>query len=169
MSSNLKVNIHSFTYVSTDRNVTDLFTEAERREIEQDSVKCPDPFTAGGSFHRMFNRFAQCKPAAGLRNALYSGCSELLDENAHDDDDFWLCQIYHVFLTDILLQERNSREFSKYLSEAWLLANPYHVLQPLFGDQVDMLFFTGEKSGIAVAQRKNKDRQLLDRSIWHEK
>ncbi|KAI9094048.1 hypothetical protein DFS34DRAFT_251782 [Phlyctochytrium arcticum] len=152
--------IHSFTYVSTDRNVTDLFTEAERKEIERDGVKCPDPFTAGGSFHRMFNRFAQCKTAAELRNALYSGCPELLEDNARVDDDFWLCQIYHVFLTDILLQGRNTGAFHKDLSEAWLLANPYHVLQPLFGDQVDMFFLTGEKSGIAVAQRKNKDRAV---------
>ncbi|KAI8816911.1 uncharacterized protein EV422DRAFT_265445 [Fimicolochytrium jonesii] len=152
-------NIHSFCYVNTDRNITSLFTDEEREELEETNTKCVPPFTKGGTFHNFYNKFAACGNGDALRDMLFSEQEELQSSRS-TDEEFWHCQLYHSFLVDMLLLSSKTNKISEDLSEAWLLANPYRALQILFGDKEHIFFLSGEKGGVAVADRKNMQMAL---------
>ncbi|KAJ3292744.1 hypothetical protein HK104_005077 [Borealophlyctis nickersoniae] len=172
-------NIHSFCYVDADPNITGLFTAEERNEIMDFKEKNVKPFVADGMFHRFYKKFSHCETTDELRRVLYSKHEELQPEQKGEGRILALPVIFYFFAKHVrtgflrllacfqplikwksLLQDGRIDCFREDLSETWLLANRYAALQFLFNDTKNIFYLGGEKSGIAVADRKNSRRAV---------
>ncbi|KAJ3337174.1 hypothetical protein HDU83_008908 [Entophlyctis luteolus] len=151
--------IHSFIYVHEDLNLKGIFTLEEEVELQHLNLKeTPRPYTPKGTFSSFFKKFMTIDDLDKLRAVLFSGHPELTNE---DDPEFWICQMFFVFLLDmLLLGKKKSQCFSLGLSEAWILANPWSMIQKLFHDTEHIYFLGGEKSGLAGQERKDVSRTL---------